>query len=229
MLVAEALLSELDVHAVYLDEAFADDLVGPYAEVLSAAEYRDVVPRVAPKGLLADVLSTVSPQPCAAVLAMPTRSATEVLDQPGPIVLLAEVQDPGNAGTIIRAAEATGVGGVLSLPGTVDLFSPKVVRASAGSILRLPTAAVSVNELATSRPDRRLVGLAMAGSVSLWDAPLDDLVILVAGNEAHGIDPELAAHLDVALSIPMSGDVESLNVAMATTVVLYELVRRRHR
>jgi len=227
VLVAEALLGELDVQVVYLDEAFADDLVGPYAELLSAAEYRGVEPRVAPTGLLADVLSTVSPQPCAAVLALPTRSATDVLDRPGPVVLLAEVKDPGNAGTIIRAAEATGVGGVLSLPGTVDLFSPKVVRASAGSILRIPAASVSFNELATSRADRRLVGLAMDGSASLWDAALDDRVILVAGNEAHGIDPELVAQLDVSLSIPMAGDVESLNVAMATTVVLYELVRRR--
>lgn len=227
LLVAEALLSDLDVRSIYLDEEFADDLVGPYAEVLSAAEYRDVVPRVAPEGLLAGVLSTVSPQPCAAVVVLPDRRAADVFARPGPLVLLAEVQDPGNAGTIIRAAEATGAGGVLCLPGTVDLYSPKVVRASAGSILRVPTAAVSMDELTLGRGDRRLIGLAMVGSSSLWDAALDDRGVLIAGNEAHGIAAELADQLDLAVSIPMAGDVESLNVAMATTVVLYELVRRR--
>lgn len=218
-LVAEALRAGLLVTDVFVDEhADRDGLASGYGRL-----------QVVASGVLDRVLSTVSPQPWAAVVALPSTAATEVLAGLGPVVVLAGVQDPGNVGTVIRAAEAAGAAGVLTLDGTADPFSPKVVRSSAGSVLRVPIASVADDELVGLIRDheRRLVVTAMAGSTDLWSSSIGDESVLVLGNEAAGVPQWLIDEADMALSIPMSGEVESLNVAMAATLVLFEAARTR--
>jgi TrmH family RNA methyltransferase len=145
------------------------------------------------------------------------------------IVVLAGLQDPGNLGTILRNAEAFGADGVLSLPGTVSAWNPKAVRASAGSVFRVPLLAV--------HPDECFMRLREAG-IHIWSTALHhaeatdqiDLggpVAFLIGNEGNGVPPELAAQAHGALTIPCPGPVESLNAAVAAGVLLYEASRQR--
>jgi TrmH family RNA methyltransferase len=119
---------------------------------------------------------------------------------------------------------------VVATAGSVDLFAPKVVRASAGSVFRVPVAVdVTVDDLLLALAT---VGATTVGTAADAPAPYDETdltgaVALVLGNEAHGLDAALAAQLDSTVSIPMDGQVESLNVAMAGTLLLFEAARQR--
>jgi TrmH family RNA methyltransferase len=138
-----------------------------------------------------------------------------------PVVVLAGVSDPGNAGTVIRSAAAAGAAGVLVTPGSVDPTNPKVVRASAGALFALPVA--TVEDLSTL--GLTTVG-AVAGGLSPDEVDLSGPVALVLGGEAAGLPEDELFDTEVAL--PLGGGVESLNVAMAATVLLYEARRQRN-
>jgi TrmH family RNA methyltransferase len=186
-----------------------------------------------PKSLLDSVVTTEAPQAIAALVEAPDWSWDHVL---GPhrkhsalVLVLAGLQDPGNLGTILRSAEAFGADGVISLPGTVSAWNPKAVRASAGSVFRLPLLSIDAEEC--------FLPLREAG-VRIWTttghaaepADLVNLtgpVALLIGNEGNGVPPELAELADGAITIPCPGPVESLNAAVAASVLLYEASRQR--
>ena len=145
------------------------------------------------------------------------------------MLLLAGLQDPGNMGTILRSAEAFGATGVISLPGTVSAWNPKAVRASAGSVFRVPLLAANPeNAFAYLRESgiEVLVTTAVAG-LSADRARLSDPVAFLIGNEGNGVPEEIAALADGAITIPCPGPVESLNAAVAASVLLYEASRQR--
>jgi RNA methyltransferase, TrmH family len=186
-----------------------------------------------PKSLLDSVLITEAPQALAALVEPPDWTWAHVLGAQRKtatlIVVVAGLQDPGNLGTILRSAEAFGADGVVCLPGTVSAWNPKAVRASAGSVFRLPL-------LTTSEPIA-MERLREAG-VKVWTTtvhgaqPADfvDLaepVAILIGNEGNGVPVDLAAMADGALTIPCPGPVESLNAAVAASVLLYEASRQR--
>jgi TrmH family RNA methyltransferase len=144
--------------------------------------------------------------------------------------VLCGVSDPGNAGTLLRIAEAAGLGAVLFSDGSVDPYSPKCVRASAGSIFHVPVvsggSAVQVLEAIGGRGGPRL------GTDQHRGQPYDEVDLcgpfaLVLGNEANGIPPDAAECVDEWVHIPMAGAVESLNVAMAGSVICFEAARQR--
>lgn len=140
------------------------------------------------------------------------------------IVVLDRLQDPGNIGTIIRTAEAAGFDGVMAVKGTGDIFSAKVVRAAAGSVLRLPFMNVespgeAIDFLAKS--GKTIVTTSPAGNP---DAMIPDRdVAIVIGNEGNGADEEFISSADLNKKIPMSGKVESLNAAVAAALLMYEI------
>ena len=138
---------------------------------------------------------------------------------PGPGVALWHVSDPGNVGTILRTADAFGAFVALS-PGCADPTNPKAVRASMGALFRVPTAEFD------SAPGRR-VALATRGGEPLHGAPLDGATTFVLGAERDGLPEVIAAACDARVSIPLAGDAESLNVAAAAAVALYEWSRRQ--
>lgn len=145
------------------------------------------------------------------------------------VLLLAELADPGNMGTLIRAAVAAGAGAVV-VAGGVDPTSPKVVRASAGSVFATDVVRAPSAEQAADR--LRAVGYRVLGTVVGGGTPYDEVdltgpVAVVLGNEAHGLAPEVAARLDALVTIPMAGPTESLNVAMAGSVLCFEVLRQR--
>ncbi len=141
-------------------------------------------------------------------------------------VLVADgVSDPGNLGTIIRSAEASGAAAVASVRGTTDPFGPKVVRASAGAIFHVPIVEVgSLQEL--RRLGFRLLGTTSgAGATSFRVAEVSGRLGIVVGNEARGLDP--ASPVDEWVTVPHAGRAESLNVAMAAAVLCFEVAHRR--
>ena len=168
-----------------------------------------------------------TPQPALAVLEVPSLDVDDRFSgNDAKLLVLVDVSDPGNVGTLIRTAEAAGCAGVIVTSTTADVFSPKVVRSSAGSILRVPVGEVDIAELPGVLD--QLGALAVATAMD--GKPLDDVAIergrsvaIMLGAEAHGLDPEVAASADLTVAIPMHGKVESLNVAVAGAILLYGL------
>ena len=184
-------------------------------------------------GSMSRVTDAVSPQPLAAVVAKPTWALAELLaDAVGrgrPLLVLADVNDPGNAGTLMRSAEAAGCAGIVCCGG-VDPFGPKTVRASAGAVFLVPVVEHPQVRLALAAlGDARIhrVGLAAHGGVDLDSADLRGPVAFVLGSESHGLPDGLDRALDEVVTIPMVGRSESLNVAMAGTLAVFEAARQR--
>jgi len=207
----------------------------------AARAFPDVVARCAAvgvpvhdlkEGVLERIGTTRTPQPVLAVARFGPAALDVVVaaarDRSALVVV--GVSDPGNLGTILRSAEAAGLGGVVVAGDAVDVRSPKVVRASAGSVFGLPVAVVP--DALPALGALRAAGVVTVGAVARGgDAPdgigLGRGAALVLGNEAHGLDPALTAAVDRLVTIPMAGPTESLNVAMAATVLCFEAARQR--
>jgi TrmH family RNA methyltransferase len=183
--------------------------------------------------LLDSALVTESPQPVAALVELPDWTWAHILTpghNPTPlVVVLAGIQDPGNLGTIMRSAEAFGADGVIALPGTVCGWNPKAIRASAGSMFRLPLINAGVPECFTNL---REAGIRILTTTARAAEPVDlvDLTIpvaLVFGSEGSGVPESIATLADEPVTISCPGAVESLNAAVAASVMLYEASRQR--
>lgn len=231
-LVAEALQHGAVVEGVYLE--IGAEQAAEMAELALVAAQKSVpVYRVA-EGVLDGITDTVTPRPVLAVVALPDSSADTVIDRARragtPVLVLVDVRDPGNVGTIIRAADASGAAGVLCCVGTADPFSPKVVRSAAGSVLHLPvvvgleTDEVFAAIMAAGIP---VVATVVEGGTAYDTASLSGAHALVLGNEAAGLDRGVLERVDQAVTIPMHGQAESLNVAMASAVLCFEAARQR--
>ncbi len=193
---------------------------------------RDVEVLQMPKRLLDEALATETPQPIAALVERPNWSWSHVLNQNHEktlVLVLAGIQDPGNLGTILRSAEAFGATGVVSLPGTVSAWNAKAVRASAGSVFRVPLLAASEAE---AFEQLEKVGVKVFASTSRGAESVDRIalagpVALLIGNEGNGVPAAMARRADGQITIPYPGPVESLNAAVAASVLLYEASRQR--
>jgi TrmH family RNA methyltransferase len=208
--------------SVYLSpDGVADPDVAALAAV--AAQVGARVLELAP-GVLERVAATVTPQPVLAVFPM---LDVPVVPASGRfVVVMADVRDPGNAGTVLRSADASGADAVVCCGGTVDPYNPKTVRASAGSLFHVPIvverdAAAALHALS----GYRRVGAVVRGGEDYTDYDWTQPSALVLGNEAAGIGGELA--LDARVVIPMQGRAESLNVGMACAVLCFEAARQR--
>jgi TrmH family RNA methyltransferase len=185
------------------------------------------------EGVLEKVGTTRTPQPVLAIAPMPD-PAPDVLAADGLVVVAMSVSDPGNLGTLVRSAEASGAAAIVLGPGSVDAYNPKVVRASAGAIFGIPLVdAESEGWSAVEALDalgelgRQRLGATAGEGVAHTAVDFSRPTAIVLGNEAHGIDPAVAAGLDGHVHVPMAGPAESLNVAMAGTVLCFESARQR--
>lgn len=211
--------------AVYLGygarPAFADLVARVTAAGVPVQDLRE--------GVLEKVGTTRTPQPVLAVAPVPDPGD---LPATGDLLVAVDLADPGNLGTIIRSAEASGTAAVIVTGTTVDPYNPKVVRSSAGAVLGLPILeqpdpAAALD--AVHQTGRHTVGTAATGGHPRDTLDVTGSLALVVGNEAHGLAPDVRARLDDVVTIPMHGPAESLNVAMAATVLLFDLDRRRTR
>jgi RNA methyltransferase, TrmH family len=224
LLIDEALAAGVRLAVVLAAEGVSPDALERW--VRAGVEVRDV-----PASAIASIATTVTPQPAIAVAAMAVPSATELVDRPGLLLLVDRVADPGNLGTILRSAEASGTGAVVLSRDCVDPHNPKVVRASAGSLFRVPVGvdADLASVLQQLRAQRRACyATAADGGVDYTDADLRNAAVIL-GSEAHGVDPTLRRDADAVIAIPHEGQAESLNVAMAATVLCFESQRQRRR
>lgn len=218
----------------YGPEAIVDLFVTPTAleshgELATAAEQAGIEVQFVTEGVLAIMADTVTPQGFVSVCRQFPTSVKDILaNGPKLVVILEEVRDPGNAGTIIRAADSAGADAVVLTGRTVDLYNPKVVRASTGSIFHLPIAVGA--EFSDVRERAGEAGLQILAA----DVKGDDLraarddgrlaapTAWLFGNEARGLDDELLALADRVIAVPIYGHAESMNLATAASVCLYE-------
>jgi TrmH family RNA methyltransferase len=178
--------------------------------------------------VLERISGVATPQGVSAIFRRPAYQAHDLRGKNALLVVAAEIKDPGNLGAVIRAAEAAGATGVAALAGGADPFRDKALRGSAGSVFRLPTlGAVSFGHIATLLEGLQVVVAENDASLDYWRCDFKKPTALVVGNEAHGVPPELLERATVRVRIPMRPPVESLNVAVAAGVVLFEARRQR--
>jgi TrmH family RNA methyltransferase len=231
--VAEALAAGVVLDEAYVDaEAWAAAVPGsPLRTAVEAAAAAGTPVWSLGPGVLDKVADTVTPQGLVAVAPrLPAALPTVVAATPEPVLVLVELADPGNAGTLVRTAEAAGAAGVVFAGASTDPFGPKAVRAAAGSVLRLPVAeATDATEVlaALRAGGRRLVATVAAGGVAPEAVDLTGPVAVAVGSEAHGLPEAWVAAADHLLTVPLAAGVESLNAAVAGAVVLFEAARQR--
>ncbi len=224
-----ALDAGVAIESVYIDPSGAgpevDELVDRVVARGGRAFELDV-------GVLARVADTVTPQPVLAVVADVGIALAQLGRQSPHLVLIcADVRDPGNAGNVLRSAEASGASGVVFGDGSVDVWNPKTVRASAGAVFQVPV--VSGGPMAEVLDEVRAWGLQLLGTAATGGRPYTAVDLcrptaLVLGNEAHGLTDAATSRLDGLVTIPMDGRAESLNVGMAAAVLCFEAARQRH-
>ncbi len=177
-----------------------------------------------PEHVMARISGVEAPPGMAALCTLSRAWSVDDIERASVIVVLDALGEPGNVGTIIRSAEAAGSGGVVVLPGTADPYSDKALRASAGATLRMPIVRLESIE---ALGGMRILIAEPRGGVAVYEADLRPPVAVVFGNEAHGASGITKFKASGTVSIPLAGRAESLNVAAAAAVVLFEALRQR--
>jgi RNA methyltransferase, TrmH family len=222
----EAIRSGLKFRAVFFSASAEDKAerllpqIGSHVETVSL-----------PDQLFSSVVPSETPQGVAALVRIKSFTVEEITARAkfGPILTIAGVQDPGNLGTILRSAEAFGAGGVLLGEGTVSAYNSKTVRASAGSVFRLPVVQVKLLDVLDRLREQgvRLLATSSHKGTPLPEMQLGGPLAVLVGNEGAGLSRELTAKVDETVAIPHSSSVESLNAGVAASIVLYEAWRQR--
>ncbi|HEX7169015.1 MAG TPA: RNA methyltransferase [Acidimicrobiales bacterium] len=220
----EALAAGAPVEAVFVAPEGRDDDVVQRAHDAGARVHELAA------GVLERVAGTVTPQPVLGVVGYLDVPLASLRGRPGHLVVCVDVRDPGNAGTVLRSAEASGAAGVVCCDGSVDVYNPKTVRASAGSLFHVPVVAggnpLEVLDEMAGWGVRRFATVARDGTA--YDrTDFTGAVAFVLGNEAHGLPAGVEASVDDVVTIPMPGRSESLNVGMAAAVLCFESARQR--
>lgn len=225
-LIEAALDSGVEFEALFVDAAAVErDASSVLVERARRAHVRVVA--LAP-GVLQRVADAQTPQPVLATVHF-ALSELSALTVPGLVLVLDNVRDPGNAGTIIRSADAAGAVAVVLSGDCVDPFNPKTLRASAGSVFHLPLVVAPLESTLAHFAARgaRTFATVVRGGTSYRMADLSGACVVVIGNEATGLDDEAVARCDEALSIPMTGRSESLNAGVAASMIAFEALHQR--
>ncbi|MFM6940833.1 MAG: TrmH family RNA methyltransferase [Candidatus Planktophila sp.] len=181
--------------------------------------------------VMQEMASTVTPQGILALCTVPRRELAELAPlaskKSSRVIYLHEIQDPGNAGTILRTADAMGVDAVITSPGSVDMYSPKVVRATAGSLWHIPLFEdIAFTDVAQLLPASKSLLLSSHAKKSILELNREDSFISIFGNEARGVDAQSLGVDDssmTSVTIPMGGRAESLNLSAAASIVIFTL------
>ncbi|UOF92693.1 RNA methyltransferase [Fodinisporobacter ferrooxydans] len=226
-LVEEALQSDCDLeYILYNNDRMNERLHDLVAEI----ETRGLNLVECTEQVLAQVADTKTPQ---GIVAIAKKSQTSIdfaaADRAKPVILVDGMQDPGNLGTIIRTADAVDACAVIVSENTVDPYHPKVVRATMGSLFHLPVRELPVTQAIEQMKERgfQMIGSSSHNGEDYFRADLTGPLALIVGSEAHGISSELDAYVDSWVCLPMLGKAESLNAAIAASVMMYEVVRQK--
>jgi TrmH family RNA methyltransferase len=172
--------------------------------------------------VMAAMSSTITPQGIISICSVADNDFSKLkVSGRSRYIYLHEIQDPGNAGTILRTADAMGIDAVIVSPGSVDMYSPKVVRATAGSLWHVPLfTGITLAQLNEQLPNVAKIALSAQGNKSLLEVKEIPDVVAIFGNEARGIDALIGSDV-MQVSIPMTGNAESLNLAAAAAIVIF--------
>lgn len=212
---------------VFVSESLEQKVDAFYKKKLLQIGYEVVSDEV-----FAKMSDTQTPQGILTILKRPEYNLDLLLQQENPLfVILENLQDPGNLGTIVRTGEGAGITGVIMSVGTVDIFNPKTIRATMGSIFRVPF--LYVEDMADTIQKLHKHGVHtyaahLAGKTYYQDVSLKEPTAFLIGNEGNGLTKETADMAESYIKIPMEGQVESLNAAVATALLMYEVHRQRH-
>jgi TrmH family RNA methyltransferase len=222
--VEELIRSSLTIRGVLIAPQLVDAPRG--AALATAVKARGVDVEEVESVAFASAAETDSPQGVIAIGEIPERSLADIADDwSGILLVLDAVQDPGNVGTIIRTAAALGAVATVALPGTVDLWNAKVVRSGMGAHFRHPAFSSTWSELDAfrTRVGVHLIVADAAGQEVSWVTKASPRIGLVVGNEGAGVSPEARARADQTVALPLSNGIDSLNVAVATGILLHTL------
>lgn len=212
-------IPENELADTYVTESFEKE----NSEVLSGKKYQVVSDSVFKK-----ISDTITPQGILAVVKQKSYTVEEIIEgrdkTKSCIVVLDRLQDPGNLGTIVRTGEGAGISGIIMSSDCADIYNPKVIRSTMGSIFRVPFAVVE--DLPTAVETLRRSGIVtyaahLKGELYNSGTLSDDCALLI-GNEAKGLSQKVSDKADKLIKIPMEGKVESLNAAVATAILMYE-------
>ena len=182
------------------------------------------------ENVMKKIADTETPQGIIAICKMRQPKLENLLASGKMLLVLDRVGDPGNIGTMLRTADAAGIGGLVLLKGCADIYAPKTVRSSMGSLFHIPVlSGVSEQEFvsAAKKAGYDLLVTCLDGADNLYKADLSGRIAFVMGNEAGGVSETLLEKADKRVYIPMAGRAESLNVAMAAGIVMFEALRRK--
>ena len=204
-------------------ERFHDDLksrsideTSPKLQIIDDRIYKSISQTKTPQGIMAEV-------------ACISKNIDDIIIENGLYLVLDGIQDPGNLGTIIRTAEATGVAGVIMGNGTCDIYNPKVVRSTMGAIFRVPF--IYSDDLEATLAYLKTQGITIYGAHlsgrDFYEEDYRGATAFLIGNEGNGISPQVAYTADKLIRIPMMGQVESLNAAISVAVLSYEVLRQK--
>lgn len=222
-LVEEAAAVDWQMECVLFDETLSDrglDLVKEIRSKKSALVYK-ITP-----DLMTEISDTQTPQGILAVLQQQT---LPIPANPSFLLIADQIRDPGNMGTLLRTSEAAGCEGVFLTPGTVDAFSPKVIRAGMGAHFHLPIYQSTWSEINKQVKDLPVFLAEAEGGIPLWEADMKQPLALLIGGEAFGASPEGLAIATDRITIPMHGRAESLNAAVAAGILIAEILRQRYK
>ncbi len=228
----------LDTPEKYLEEVFLTERFLEQEGDAAAAKFKILEQNNIPvyhvtDEIMAKASDTLTPQGVLCSVKMPEYDREEILGtgEGSPLILVLEnIQDPGNLGTMFRTAEAAGVTGIVMTKGTVDVFNPKTVRSTMSALFRMPFI-VTENlreEIAWMKERSIRTYAAYLGGKRYYDAPsYTEGCAFLIGNEGNGLTPQTAESADEKILIPMEGEIESLNAAMAAGIMMYEAYRQR--
>ena len=203
----------------------SSDFIKEHREILRGISFEEVSPQV-----FREISDTETPQGILSLVRMEQTPISEIFKRDGNSILLLEnLQDPGNLGTLIRTGEGAGVCCVIMSKDTVDIYNPKVIRSTMGSIFRVPFCYVEdLAEIVELLKQRSIhVYAAHLDGSDYTDECYDKISAFLIGNEGNGLTDRIAALADKRIRIPMEGQVESLNAAMAGGLLMYEARRQR--
>ncbi|WNF35994.1 RNA methyltransferase [Bacillaceae bacterium IKA-2] len=215
-LVEEALKSDVIINEIFIEENF---------RIPSSWQLNNASVYMVDEKIMKGISETESPQGVGAVCELLGRKPFSI-EKPGKYLLIDQIQDPGNLGTIIRTADSAGLSGVILGNGTVDIYNSKVIRSTQGSLFHLPFVKADLSEIVEKlkKKDIPVFGTALnETAVSYKTVSAQDSFALIVGNEGSGISPELLIETTENLYIPIYGQAESLNVSIAAGILLYHL------
>ena len=223
---------ETEIGEVYVSESFYGKMQENPAESACTEKLAGLSYETVSDEVFSKMSDTEAPQGILCVMRRKDYSEQDILSGTAPLIMVLEdIQDPGNLGTILRTGEGAGVRGILLSGGCADIYNPKTIRSTMGSVYRVPFAYVpSIPETAASLKAAgiRIYAAHLQGSVNYTKPDYTKGTAFFIGNEGNGLRPETAALADRYIRIPMAGRVESLNAAMAAGILMYEAARQRY-